>query len=262
MLPSGRPPLRPHRPFLNTLSKGQAALRVYELPTLGRRYRLMRSFIDGGMRRGIPDAPVRSATITLYIDEGAVPNGAGCSRVEHSDHHRAFPAAVSRRRSRSHRSRQDERVGANERKGRDDPLVVPSARHSTPSAAVIPMGSVIVLFQVVAALGLLNVWLLRANRRTAYRGADARNMREEFRAYGLPVWMVGVVGALKVGAALALIAGIWYRPLVVPAALLIGALMLGALAMHFRIHDPLRKSAPAAGMLLLSFVIVVGSVYS
>ena len=56
-------------PFLNTLRKGQPALRVYELPTLGRRYRLMRSFIDGGMRRGIPDAAVRSATITLYLDK-------------------------------------------------------------------------------------------------------------------------------------------------------------------------------------------------
>jgi hypothetical protein len=30
---------------------------------------MMRSFIDGGMRRGIPDAAVRAATITLYIDK-------------------------------------------------------------------------------------------------------------------------------------------------------------------------------------------------
>jgi uncharacterized membrane protein YphA (DoxX/SURF4 family) len=113
----------------------------------------------------------------------------------------------------------------------------------------------------VAALGLLNVWLLRANRRTAYRGANATNMREEFAAYGLPAWMVVVVGVLKVGAAIALIAGIWYRVLVLPAALLIVVLMLGALAMHVKIHDPLRKSAPAAGMLALAVVIVLGSVY-
>ena len=123
------------------------------------------------------------------------------------------------------------------------------------------MGPVILIFQIVAALGLLNVWLLRANRNTAYRGADARNMREEFAAYGLPGWMVVVIGALKVGAAVALIAGIWYHALVVPAALLICVLMLGALAMHFRIHDPLRKSAPAAGMLGLALVIALGSLY-
>jgi uncharacterized membrane protein YphA (DoxX/SURF4 family) len=122
-------------------------------------------------------------------------------------------------------------------------------------------GPIIIICQVVAALGLLNVWLLRANRRTAYRGANATNMREEFAAYGLPAWMVVVVGVLKVGAAIALIAGIWYRVLVLPAALLIVVLMLGALAMHVKIHDPLRKSAPAAGMLALAVVIVLGSVY-
>lgn len=57
-------------PFLRTLAGRQRDLRVYELPTLGRRYRLMRPFIDGGMRRGIPDSTVRAATITLYIDKG------------------------------------------------------------------------------------------------------------------------------------------------------------------------------------------------
>lgn len=56
-------------PFLKTLSERRSDLRIYEIPTLGRRYRLMRSFIDGGMRRGIPEAAVRSATITLYIDK-------------------------------------------------------------------------------------------------------------------------------------------------------------------------------------------------
>lgn len=122
------------------------------------------------------------------------------------------------------------------------------------------MGPLIIIFQVVAALGLLNVWLLRANRSTEYRGAGARNMREEFAAYGLPAWTMVIVGVLKVSAALALIAGIWYRPLVLPAALLICVLMVGALAMHFKIHDPLRKAAPAAGMLALAVVISLGSV--
>ena len=123
------------------------------------------------------------------------------------------------------------------------------------------MGRLIIILQVVAALGLLNVWLLRANRSTSYRGADAKNMREEFAAYGLPAWKVALIGVLKVGAAVALIAGIWFPLLVLPAALLICVLMVGALSMHFKIHDPLRKSAPAAGMLALALLIVLGSVY-
>ena len=128
------------------------------------------------------------------------------------------------------------------------------------NAAVTRMGPLIIICQVVAALGLLNVWLLRANRSTGYRGAGATNMREEFAAYGLPAWMVVVVGALKIGVAVAFIAGIWYRPVVLPAALLLCALMVGALAMHFKIHDPLRKSAPAAGMLTLAALIALGSI--
>lgn len=56
-------------PFLTTIVEGRRDVRVYEVPTLGRRYRLMRSFIDGGMRGGIPDKAVRAATITLYIDK-------------------------------------------------------------------------------------------------------------------------------------------------------------------------------------------------
>lgn len=56
-------------PALNALRTRHAGLRVYELPTLGRRYRIVRPMIDGGMRRGIPDSTVRAATITLYIDK-------------------------------------------------------------------------------------------------------------------------------------------------------------------------------------------------
>jgi hypothetical protein len=56
-------------PFLKTLHEGRRDLSVYELPTLGRRYRLMRSFIDGGMRSGIPERAVRAGTITLYINK-------------------------------------------------------------------------------------------------------------------------------------------------------------------------------------------------
>lgn len=56
-------------PFLGEVSASHPELRVYEIPTLARGYRLMQSVIDGGMRRGIPDPAVRAATITLYIDK-------------------------------------------------------------------------------------------------------------------------------------------------------------------------------------------------
>ena len=121
------------------------------------------------------------------------------------------------------------------------------------------MRTMMSILQLTAALGLLNVWLLRFNRRTAYRGGEAASMPEEFAAYGLPAWFAYVIGTLKVGAALALIAGIWFPAVVLPAAALICVLMLGALAMHARIGDPLRKSLPALGMLLLCLAIGWGA---
>ena len=116
-----------------------------------------------------------------------------------------------------------------------------------------------VILQITAALGLLNVWLLRFNRPTAYRGGDAGSMREEFAQYGLPAWFAYVVGTLKIGSALALLAGIWLPAAVLPAAALICILMLGALAMHASIRDPLKKSLPALGMLVICLVVVWGA---
>ena len=120
------------------------------------------------------------------------------------------------------------------------------------------MQNLIYALQITAALGLLNVWLLRFNQRTAYRGGSAGSMREEFAAYGLPAWFAYGIGVLKVGAAIALIVGIWMPVLVLPAAGLISVLMLGALSMHIKVHDPLKKSLPALGMLAICLGIVWG----
>ena len=121
------------------------------------------------------------------------------------------------------------------------------------------MNIVTSIFQIAVAAGLLNVWLLRFQRSTPYRGGDARSMREEFAVYGLPEWFRYVIGTLKIGSALCLIAGLWLRFLVFPSALLIAILMLGALAMHVKIRDPLKKSVPALVMLALSAAICLGS---
>ena len=121
------------------------------------------------------------------------------------------------------------------------------------------MGTILAICQIVAALGLLNVWLLRFSQATPYRGGEAHSMREEFQAYGLPAWFTWVIGALKIGVAISFIAGLWISALVLPAALLLSVLMLGALAMHVKVHDPLKKSLPAVGMLTLALIIVWAS---
>ena len=114
-----------------------------------------------------------------------------------------------------------------------------------------PEFSIPTLLQLIVAAGLLNVWLLRAKSATSYRGGDATNLKDEFAAYGLPPAAFFVVGALKVGAAIALVAGFWYPSLVAPAAGVVGVLMVGAVAMHVKVSDPMMKSVPAALMLVM-----------
>lgn len=87
------------------------------------------------------------------------------------------------------------------------------------------------------------------------RGA-ARNMKEEFEAYGLPLVFLIVVGFLKLCFAGLLVTGIWVAALTKPAAIGIALLMFGAVLMHFKINDPVKKSLPAISMLVLSLIVI------
>ena len=119
------------------------------------------------------------------------------------------------------------------------------------------MATVVIVMQVVIAMGILNVWLLRFGKPTEWRGGDAKNMKEEFAVYGLPAWSVGVVGFLKILLAALLIAGIWLPAVTKPAAIGMAVLMLGAVSMHIKVKDPLQRSLPAFCVLVLSVLVAV-----
>ncbi len=109
--------------------------------------------------------------------------------------------------------------------------------------------------QLIVAGGLINVWVLRFHKGTKYRGKSAKNMREEFDAYGLPESFMWLVCLLKLGCAAALVIGIWFSAIILPAALVLAALMIGAITMHMKAGNPILKFLPAATMLLLATVI-------
>lgn len=114
------------------------------------------------------------------------------------------------------------------------------------------------VLQLVVGLGLLNVWLVRPRSTTAYRGGGATSLRDEFAVYGLPSAAFFVVGALKVTSAIVLIAGVWVPALPVTiAAGVIAALMVGAILMHVKVGDPVKKAVPATLMLAMSVTIVL-----
>lgn len=114
-----------------------------------------------------------------------------------------------------------------------------------------------IALKLVVGLGILNVWFLRSGNATPYRGGAAKNLREEFAAYGLPSWFVGVVGVLKIGLALAILASTWLDNIAQPAAIGLGALMLGAIAMHLKVRDPIMKALPAIAVLVMCAAIAV-----
>jgi len=111
--------------------------------------------------------------------------------------------------------------------------------------------------QLVVALGLFNVWLVRPKMQTSYRGGQAKTLFEEFGVYGLPTWSFFVVGALKIAFASLLILGLWFSQLTAPAAVGIAILMAGAVCMHARVGDPVKKALPAASVLLCALILVL-----
>ena len=101
------------------------------------------------------------------------------------------------------------------------------------------------------------MWLVRAQSSTAYRGGSAQSLKDEFATYGLPEWTFYLVGGLKIGAAILLIVGIWVPQVVRPSAIVVAVLMIGALAMHAKVKDPLTKSLPALMVLLMVVAIAL-----
>lgn len=121
------------------------------------------------------------------------------------------------------------------------------------------MDFITIFLQIFVAFGLLNVWVIRRDQKTPYRGSDASSLKSEFAAYGLPLWSFYVIGFIKISSALLLLLGLWIPFLVFPAALVVSLIMFGALCMHIKVRDPVKKFLPALIMLFFSIVICLGS---
>lgn len=117
------------------------------------------------------------------------------------------------------------------------------------------MEYIIIALKLVVGLSILNVWLLNRNNASQWRGGGANSMEQEFANYGLSKSVMIAVGVIKCLLAVALLVSIVYYPLEYYAALGIALMMAGAIIMHIKIGDPLKKSFPAILFLLLSLII-------
>jgi hypothetical protein len=119
------------------------------------------------------------------------------------------------------------------------------------------MNELVIISQLVIALGIMNVWLLRAQKPTNYRGGSARSMEEEFHVYGLSTNCMKVVRVLKLSFAGLLLLGFWWPTLTMIGAIGMAFLMAAAVLLHVKVRDPIRKSLPAASLLILSLFVAM-----
>lgn len=123
-----------------------------------------------------------------------------------------------------------------------------------------PIYYFMVAAKIIIFISIINVWFIRFNKPTPWRGGNSKSMKEEFETYGLSQIIMYIVGTMKVGLAVLLIVSLWIKDLSTPAAGAMGIFMLGAIAMHFKADDPNIKSFPALILFLLSIGIVVAEV--
>jgi len=114
-----------------------------------------------------------------------------------------------------------------------------------------------IVLKCIVGLSILNVWLLRKGQSSPWRGGDANSLKEEFAHYGLSENTMKAVGTIKCLLAVALIASIFFTFLELYSALGIAIMMVGAIGMHLKIGDSLKKSFPAFLFLILSSLIIL-----
>ena len=117
--------------------------------------------------------------------------------------------------------------------------------------------------KLITSLGIFNVWLLRYNKNTEYRGGNAKSLKEEFETYGLNSWFMYIIGAIKIGVSILFIIScfnIFSKMLdmtIFYASVIMSLIMIGAILMHIKVNDPFKKSVPAITMLTLYSIIIL-----
>ena len=117
------------------------------------------------------------------------------------------------------------------------------------------IGYLTIALKIIVGISILNVWLLRKNKATKWRGGAAKNIFEEFQVYGFSKQFCYFIGFLKVSLAIVLLASIQFKTLTLLGALGLSLLLVGSVIMHIRIKDAWYKSFPAFLFLIMNLMI-------
>ena len=120
---------------------------------------------------------------------------------------------------------------------------------------------IIITIKIISALGIFNVWMLRYNKMTEFRGGNAKSLKEEFETYGLNLWLMYIIGAIKIGVSILFIISCFSGYInildfaVFYGSAIMSLIMIGAIFMHLKVNDPFKKSVPAISMLAMYSII-------
>ena len=109
---------------------------------------------------------------------------------------------------------------------------------------------IIITIKIISALGIFNVWMLRYNKMTEYRGGNAKSLKEEFETYGLKSWQMYIIGAIKIIISILFIVSCFSEYVnmldfaVFYGSAIMSLIMIGAILMHLKVNDPFKKSMP------------------
>ena len=117
------------------------------------------------------------------------------------------------------------------------------------------IGYLTIALKIIVGVSILNVWLLRKNKATKWRGGAAKNIFEEFQVYGFSKQFCYFIGFLKVSLAIVLLASIQFKTLTLLGTLGLSLLLVGSIIMHIRIKDAWYKSFPAFLFLIMNLMI-------
>lgn len=119
---------------------------------------------------------------------------------------------------------------------------------------------IVVCCDAMVGIWIWSVWTWRLRLETNFRAHGAKNLVEEFRTYGYPVWVLKMVGIFKMTFSGMMICSIIFPNgnLALGGSAGMVGLMLVAIASHFKVGDELSRNGAAFAMLVFSsFVLVV-----
>ena len=102
---------------------------------------------------------------------------------------------------------------------------------------------------------------------TGYICGNSKSLKEEFLTYGLKLWFMYIIGAIKIIISILFIISCFSEYIdILDFAVLYGSaimsiIMIGAILMHLKVNDPFKKSIPAIIMLAMYSIVFLNDIW-